>query len=218
MRDTRKDQKYFDEYLGYQKTRIEKKVSKLSDCDEEKKQRILVSLTGYEIDLLKAEFSAGADFDELRTEYEKAIHLVCDYESMAYEDILFFLSFTILFGNNNDVVKMIQKNEKAIVTDRLLLCLSVFIKTGKVTWDKNVSIIPEYNLLDDVFESNNRDMAMRRYLERWYSNHIQCAWYDSHLKDTDTYCGYWCFEAAAIVKMLSMNSEDYNGIQYYPSF
>jgi hypothetical protein len=60
MRDIRKNQDYFKKYLDYQYSRIEKKTAKLEDCDNDKKQRVLMSLTGYEVDLLKAEFSAGA--------------------------------------------------------------------------------------------------------------------------------------------------------------
>ena len=67
MRDTRKSFDYFKDYLDYQYLRIDKKTAKLKDSDEEKRQRILVSLTGYEVDLLKAEFSIGASKDNILT-------------------------------------------------------------------------------------------------------------------------------------------------------
>ena len=38
MRDTRKDSVYFEKYLDYQYSRIEKKTAKLKDSDDEKKQ------------------------------------------------------------------------------------------------------------------------------------------------------------------------------------
>ena len=217
MRDTRKDQKYFEEYLDYQKSRTEKKIAKLADCDDEKKQRVLVSLTGYLVDLLKAEFSAGAEYDELKKEYDKAIHLVCDYENMTYEDILLLLAFAVLLGQRDGVEQLIHKNEKTIDSDRLLTCFAEYLITGKVTWKLNIALLPEYKLLNDVFQNDNGEIAMKNYLASWYSNHKESAWYNSHVKDTGTYCGYWSFESAAIVKMLSLNEESYKALEYYPS-
>ena len=71
MRDVRKNKVYFESFIEYQRSRIEKKLEKLQEADEAKKQRILVSLTSYEIDLLKAEFSIGAPIEKMRT-------LLCD--------------------------------------------------------------------------------------------------------------------------------------------
>ena len=68
-----------------------------------------------------------------------------------------------------------------------------------------------------MFESKiNREDAMLLYLNNWYENHAEHAWYDSHLRDTDTYCGYWSFEAAAIAKILRLNEDKLKNSVYYP--
>ena len=67
MRDTRKDKEYYKAYLDYQNQRIEKKSAKLAETQGDKKQRVLVSLTSYEIDLVKAELSYGASKENLET-------------------------------------------------------------------------------------------------------------------------------------------------------
>ena len=42
MRDTRKNKEYFERFIEYQNNRIAKKLEKLQNADEDKKQRILV--------------------------------------------------------------------------------------------------------------------------------------------------------------------------------
>ena len=88
MRDTRKDNIYFDKYLEFQHSRIEKKVEKLKESDNEKKQRILVSLVGYETDLIKAEFSTGASKNKMKALMNSAIQIAIEYKNITYEYLL----------------------------------------------------------------------------------------------------------------------------------
>ena len=91
MRDVRKNQEYFSSYLDYQYSRVEKKTGKFKESSGEKKQRILTSLTGYETDLLKAEFSAGASKEDLKVLLIRAIEIASEYKSITYEDFLVLL-------------------------------------------------------------------------------------------------------------------------------
>jgi len=50
--------------------------------------------------------------------------------------------------------------------------------------------------------------------EDWYMNHRHAAWYNS--KDYPGFCGYWCFEAAAVVKIRSLDDSAFRDHQYYP--
>lgn len=218
MRDKLKDKGYFEKYLEYQYSRIRKKTEKLNDCEEEKKQRVLLSLTTYEIDLIKAEFSYGADKEKISKLVHEAIGVISDYDSITYEDLLILLSFIVLFGNSEKSNVLIQKNRTIIEKDRLLSLLTSYIEDNEVTWNKSIALVKEQVLLDDVFDASDKENAMLKYLDSWYSMHSEYAWYDSHKKDTDTYCGYWCFEAAAITKILGLNENKLSACDYYPSF
>lgn len=103
-----------------------------------------------------------------------------------------------------------------IESDRLLKNIATFIEKGKVVWDKSIPVREENSLLDDVFSATNKVNAMLTYLDNWYSNHADYAWYDSHLGDSDTYCGYWSFEAAAIAKELKLDENSLKKSAYYP--
>lgn len=218
MRDTRKDNEYFKKYLDYQYSRIEKKAAKLKESDEEKKQRILVSLTGYEIDLLKAEFSAGASKDNIKVLLNNAIKIASEYKNITYDDLLTLLSLAIMVNDKSEAIKLVKNNNNIIEQDRLLKYIANNIQGKKAAWDNKTPLRSEFKELDGVFEANEKENALLKYLESWYKNHSGYAWYDSHKGGSDTYCGYWSFEGAAIAIILKLNESKLNESIYYPSF
>lgn len=217
MRDTRKNQAYFDAFIEYQKSRIEKKVEKLKDADEAKKQRILVSLTGYEVDLLKAEFSRGASIEKLRALLCDAIDVVSQYQNITQDDLLTLLSLAVIVNEKKESFRLIEKNKNLISNNRVLNYLSAYLYGIEVIWDTNVLLPAEFAGLDKVFDGSNREYELKEYLANWYSNHSGYAWYNSHLGSSDTYCGYWSFEAAAIAKILKLQENDLKTSEYFPS-
>lgn len=216
MRDVRKNQEYFSSYLDYQYSRVEKKTGKFKESSGEKKQRILTSLTGYETDLLKAEFSAGASKEDLKVLLIRAIEIASEYKSITYEDFLVLLSMAIILEVEKEAVKLLDANKEIVETDRLINFLASYIRDGKAEWDEKLTLKKEYSNINDVFLASNKIEAMSSYLDSWYTKHLGFAWYDSHLKDTDTYNGYWSFESAAVTKILGLNDEKIEESEYYP--
>lgn len=217
MRDIRKNKDYFDKYLEYQYSRIEKKVAKLEDAAEDKKQRILVSLTGYELDLLKAEFSMGATKDKLRTLLNRVIKIVCEYKNITYEDLLNLISLSIMIHDKSEVVKLIRLHKDQIEKDRLLKFLSMYIMGETPRWDKTIGLSEEFTLLNKVFETQSKEAKLCDYLKEWYKKHAGYSWYNSHLSSLDTYCGYWSFESAAIATILGLDKNKLKEeSEYYP--
>lgn len=219
MRDIRKDSSYFKRYLDNQKLRIEKKKEKFngSISDESQKQRILVSLTTYEINLLKAEFSYGATEDELKIYLKNAIDVIKYYKKPAYEDILILLSMAIMLNCIKEAKEYVKVHKELISQDRLLNFLAEYIQDEKIEWNDNISLYKDYAGLNEVFISNNKTASLLNYLEKWYESREEYAWYNSHLRDTETYCGYWCFESAAISKVLHISDDDLKQNVYFPS-
>lgn len=218
MRDTRKSFDYFKDYLDYQYLRIDKKTAKLKDSDEEKRQRILVSLTGYEVDLLKAEFSIGTSKDNMENYTNKAIEIVKDYNNITYYDLLTLLSIAVMINDNSEVINLIKNNEDIIEKDRLLKYITNYIQDKEPKWDKNIQLRSEFMGLDKVFSTSDKETALLEYLDGWYKNHSEYSWYDSHKSNTDTYSGYWSFEAAAISIILGLDESKLRESVYYPSF
>ena len=72
--------------------------------------------------------------------------------------------------------------------------------------------------LDKVFSTSDKETALLEYLDGWYKNHSEYSWYDSHKSNTDTYSGYWSFEATAISIILGLDESKLRESVYYPSF
>lgn len=216
MRDTRKNKEYFDEFIEYQYSRINKKTKKLQEADDTKKQRILVSLVGFEVDLLKAEFSIGATSDKIKKLLVEAIDVISEYKNITYEDLLNILSIAIIVNSKNDTLKLIENNRELISNDRLLNYLASYICGVEAIWDKTLPLPDVFSYLDNVFNVSDKESALRTYLDEWYRKHSGYAWYDSHLGSSDTYCGYWSFESAAIAKVLELQEADLQKSVYYP--
>ena len=216
MRDKRKDKEYYSAYLDYQYSRIEKKSAKLAESEGEKRQRVLVSLTGYEIDLLKAEFSCGASKENLKTLLIRAMSVISENADVTFDDLLTLLSLAVMLDAGNDAKKLIDSKADFISEDRLLSFLSTYIKNGKRDWNQSVSLRKEYDALNNVFTSDDKESALNEYLEKWYDAHSDYAWYNSHLRDTDTYCGYWSFESAAIADVLNLDINVLKEKSYFP--
>ena len=216
MRDNRKDKEYYIDYLNYQYSRIEKKASKLSSAAGEKKQRILLSLTGYELDLLKAEFSNGASSEKLKTLLIQAIETACQNDNVTFDDLLTLLSFSVMLDTESEAKELIESKTNIIGKDRLLCFLATYIKCRKNEWKLNISLRDEYKSLDTFFTSSEKELKLKEYLEQWYEVHSEYAWYNSHMRDTNTYVGYWSFESAALAKIFKLNTNNLKENKYFP--
>ncbi len=217
MRDKRKDKDYYSAYLDYQYSRIAKKAAKLAESEGDKRQRVLISLTGYETDMLKAEFSYGASKENLKVLLIRAMSIANENVNVTFDDLLTLLSLAVILEVGNDAKKLIESKVDFISEDRLLNFLATYIENGKRNWEQNISIRKEYELLNDVFSSEDKEAALGKYLEKWYEAHSDYAWYNSHMHDTDTYCGYWSFESAAIVRIMGLDNNKLKDSEYYPN-
>jgi hypothetical protein len=99
------------------------------------------------------------------------------------------VDFNIL--TNEDVTKF--ENIKMIIYTSLWIVTSYFC-----------------DFIDDKIKKNEFIEFMDN---QWYDTCKDCSFYDSHKNDQKTYTGYWCWLAAAIIKMKSI--KDISG-KYIP--
>jgi hypothetical protein len=78
-------------------------------------------------------------------------------------------------------------------------------------------------MLLEVFDAQpgDRPQLMANFMRSWYSQMRPVGWFGSH-KETPTvtgwtrYIGYWCFEGAAVVKLLGIDDSLFADNKYYP--
>lgn len=215
MRDKRKDQKYFEAFISFQRTRIEQKESKLKECkDAGKAARINMSLLKYKIDLLIAEFSYGAKETELKDFLESAAKTAGGIKNVDYESLLVIFSLAVLMKDSKDIAAVIENNSVVIEKDKLLFCLEQKILNDDAVWEGKLTYPSVFGELNSI--KDNSETTIQVYLENWYENHKSFSWYDSHNKTTDTYVGYWSFEAAALAQIFQVNDSSFRQNPYYP--
>ena len=84
----------------------------------------------------------------------------------------------------------------------------------KVAWPK-----PYASLLEFVHDPGAPE-SMQRFLHNWYNQNRRGIWWGTHLTVNEgdrRYSGYWCFEAAAVTKLLGADDATYRDDEYYPT-
>ncbi len=138
-----------------------------------------------------------------------------------YIDALWILSLNILFESSDDRIREFieAKGNEGVdgVFDRLA---SRFVPGRKIS-DEVVYAAP-YRRLLAVFDTPEKDRPklMGAFFKVWYQQNKKTDWWGSDERTTAGglfYGGYWCFEAAAVVKSLGIHDSLFRGNEYYPS-
>lgn len=220
MRDKRKSAEYFSTYIRYEKDRIEKRLDKLRDCtDAAKTVRISENLFRSQLNLLISSFSAGADRDELNEIYGAMCKTAENVHTLTYWEALVLGTFAVMMDSADAVKPVLDKFEQIFVSDKLLNGLASFLQNGKAEWVGTYQFAEPYAKLDAVLAAPTAaraEQALKEYLYLWYSQCADYAWYNTVNNTNDVYYGYWCFEAAALVRILGLNEDALAIREYYP--
>lgn len=220
IRDSRKDAKYFEDYIAYQRTRISKKKEKLASCgeDEQKAERVRLSFLKYLLDMIYALFSSGENEDAIAPVLADALDTASEMETVDYESLMNLLSIAIFVGKEEETHHLIQMHEDEIRKDKLLNCFATYCEDGSVLWDREFQVKEVFDCLDGLGASSDKTRVISNYLLDWYDAHSYTAWHDSHKGKNDTYVGYWSFESAALAKIFGADDQKLSAFVYYPSW
>lgn len=217
MRDKRKNEEYFKSYIAYQNERIEKKVAKLNECnDDAKAGRIRVSLLKYELDLLVAEFSAGFDNSKMTVVLNESIDIANKLINIDYENLLLLLSFSVLLEKTSSIKTLIAREDRTIKGDSLLNFLAEYLCTKKRMWTNDFQYENVYGSLKKLDSNHSNGAVINDYLSSWYDKRKSFSWYEADKSNNDTYVGYWSFEAAALAKIYNLDDTMFIQSEYYP--
>jgi len=243
LRDKIKDKIYFENFLKKLED-IDKKTDEKIRSGNVNLERIIpvrTSMINSLIRRMKAKYSLGLEIKSLLSEYNKAIVLIADYwtgnnkfmgnnnevldqYSLGnYDSILWMLSIGYLLDVPEDRFKILVK---AIDSDNIKDKLYEFIISAKIPSrpkikDESYKYGWElYGKVRQAIEIDDKSKAaklVKTFLEKdWYKEHKNSGWYNSHTNKHNTYSGYWSFESAAIVKIMSLDDTSFIDQQYYP--
>lgn len=213
-----KTNEYFQNKMASERKRIDKFESTLNELETSNIKGIRmgkIHLANLYLNCVKLTFSKDKSFQKMFPDYIKFLKYykeVCTSNDSMY-DIIDILSIGVLLQN--------RKNEFIGYLDEVVLKydsndgMIVFFMDylNNRTSQRTTSRIDYFNVL---IESEDKVKILKEELELWYDKHRDAYWYNSHKSRSNTYCGYWCFEIAALVKIFGIDDTLLRENQYYP--
>ncbi|WP_461204574.1 PoNe immunity protein domain-containing protein [Clostridium sp. DL1XJH146] len=227
-RDKLRDQIYFDKFLAYENARIIKFSTTLEKLVTNKGENDIGVINGYKMmanfckNKMVALYSAGNSIDEVKNAYGDVLKYSEKNKEISYNEIIDIVAIAILLNVKNEirnnVIKIIKKCNNQ---DALLLALTEYLIYGKIEKYQDELLYPsQYKQLLSILKEEDREIEktlLLNYINNiWYESNKDAAWYDSHKSNNETYCGYWCFIGAAIVKILNLDNKNFKSLNYYP--
>lgn len=227
------DQAYFDGAVDYETKTLARFEEKLatSPAPPANRARWAYSIFQKRYELILLRYSCGEPVSEIGTAFPSCVEAWERYlgmeghQSVSFADSLddYVVSLWLVF------LAMLFDADAAIL-DRLLRCIgnagtdALFERivatrvsnrpqAQRLLWPK------PYQLLQDAIDAPpaTRPHLFQKFLKIWYPSLIQCYWHDNHKgPEGGGFFGYWCLEAAGVVKAFGINDSAFCDMSYYP--
>lgn len=218
MEKIMKTDEYFQNKMESERKRIDKFESVLNNLEPSnvKGRRIAkIHLANLYLNCVKLTYSKGKSFEKMFSDYMKFLEYYREVSTSndSIYDIIDILSIGVLLQN--------RKNQFVDYLDEIVLkfdsndgMITFFMDYLKdKTSQRTASVINYFNVL---LKTEDKVKILKEELEVWYDKHSDAYWYNSHKSKNNTYCGYWCFEIAALVKIFCVDDALLRENQYYP--
>jgi len=239
MRDTIKDRTYFDESVEFRLEWIEEHSNALKvkeDLPSHRKMLYAFRIVNNLLELMHARYSRGDDIKVMRED----LQLVLEYREwqksyadalpvdkqqdrveweVLYEDytgmMLKWFAFAYCVGMGDTYYhKMLDLTGNKVLD---VMFDTIAVKLGDTGRSVGAKLLypKRFKKLFQVIDAEpcQRPALMQAYLEAWYK---LIGSPDYHLMDTDAYDGYWCWEAALVVKLYDIDDSSFRDHPHYP--
>ncbi|MBU2894366.1 DUF1911 domain-containing protein [Colwellia sp. D2M02] len=239
LRDKLKNKIYFDEYIEYSLETIDEDLHDLESdksLNIDSKMKFSFGLVNDSVRLMHLRYSRGDNLSEFiphldailkyREKQKYYADLLPENEQKKrigweeiredyLEDWLNWLAFAYCLNVGQSyyqkVLVLLGSQGLDAVFD------SIAVKMGDSSREVNNTVLfkKRFNKLHLVIEATpeQQPKMMLAYLNAWYKLYGSP---DLHLMDTDTYKGYWCWEAALVVKLYNIDDSSFIDHEYYP--
>ena len=196
--DLYRDLVYFEKFIYDQQKRIGRfKELADSSVDDAKIEASKIIVNRYK-DLISAMFSHNADLNDIKKAVEEYANYLSITGFSSFSQYVDFLSLLIIVGIHEEVYIPVPQQ----YDDDISRILNNYI-SGKNEPLNGVLLFPDYyGIFRDYCSGEVVLNELLDYVEnKWYGSSEELYWFNSHLKSTDTYAGYWCYIASAVLKI-----------------
>jgi len=218
MRDTRKSEEYFAKKMQSDAARIAKFEAILQKTDPANQRGLAVGnlqLFTLCLSCTKSAYSVGAALDEVYSWYLRSLHYykeVCTSADSTF-DVIDLLSMGVLFQRSKAgfLPALETITEKFASGDGMISFLLGHLQER--SGDASPSQLDYFNRL---MKGEEPSKVLSDELSQWYRHHKAAHWYNSHNSKSNSYCGYWCYEIAALAKIFGVDDAPFAHDPYYP--
>jgi hypothetical protein len=245
MRDKLKDENYFKKRIDELYSGIDNFLNWI-ETGKTPKERINIvkrAMVWDYISIIKCKYSIGNNKEDLEIDLLKAINFTFEswdgfwklknssgqeynqYVLSGYDEMLWMLSLGFLLEiPESDFDKLVEVIDRDGVKDFLYeFIIQAKIKSRSPILEESYKelAIPEiFSKLRFAIKETNKNVAenlLNVFIKKdWYNGHKSAGWYNGHKSKHDSYCGYWSFETAAIVKIMGLDDSSFRDCDYYP--
>ena len=218
MKDTISASEYFADKIEKERKRIdkfEKALRTLEPSNEEGMRIGKIHLSNIYLNCIKLMYSKDRTFQSMLLDYVKFLEYyseVCTPNDSMY-DIIDILSIGVLLQNKKNM--FVGYLEEVFLrygsNDGMIVFLMDYLM-GNVLREMN----SEISYFNELLESEEKAEILEKELASWYEKHSDAYWYNSHALSNQSFCGYWCFEIAALVEIFHIDETSFRGKPYYP--
>lgn len=228
------DAAYFGQTIAHiQKTAVRfEGIVENPDAKPEQKKRLLYSLFRDSYELLIARYSAGEPIADLRPAFTTVVQrrerhqqelgrLGNDFAAADdYVTSLWLVSLSISLDVDPTLFERLLKCIGNEGRDKLFERIVSTRVPGRPIGESVIFPKPYQSLLDAIGAADGeRPKLIASFLKTWYPSlgKLKVYWYDCHKgPEGGGFFGYWCLEAAAVVKAFGIDDQTFRDAPYYP--
>ena len=191
-------EEYFKQYVEEQKVRIDKYKQLFESCGETEKTKAARFITGRLKDLIAAQFSGNEDIDLIRNSVEEYAYYLTSSGFSSYSEYVDFLALLIIVGIKEEICIPVSSD----YDDDLTRIFNSYISQEEPSLTGSLCYPEYYGFIRDYCTGIlSLDELISYVDEKWYRSSMGFYWFDSHLRNDNTYTGYWCYIASAALRI-----------------
>lgn len=228
------EQQYFDDAIKFIEGtfgRFEARIQ-TPGTKPDHQRKLLYKMFLDELELLLTKYSAGYPIAGMREEFAKVIErrerhqkfmgrLGVDFAAIDdYEQSLWLVSLAVLLGVDDSLFARVLACNGNEGKDKLYERIVSMKAAGRAAGARVIFPKPFQTLYEaTVANESEAPRLVSTFLKTWYKSmgDLGVYWHNNHKgPEGGGFFGYWCLEAAAVVKAFEIDDSEFRDAPYYP--
>lgn len=231
------DEAHFDKTIRFKAQALEEDRTAVTENPGQfsKIEGVYERLFRFQHQMWMAQYSQGRAIEELRETFPLVVQAAEEWRRADARSVYAF-NFSTTLDNYVSALWLLSQARLLklgpATTTRLLASIgnegqdllleqlaSALVPGGTRKAAKKLLYPKVYQSLYDAINAPSEQQAalMQEFLKNWYKRMSNTGWHDAHKgPGGGGFFGYWCWEAAGVAQVFSLNDTDFRDLPYYP--